>query len=514
VDSAAQLLEECAARPDDDAPRLAWADLVGGERGELVVLQCDLARGGLAPAEVARRRRRERELLAAHGVAWAGDLTHAASRWSFRRGFVEAARVTRNAGDAPFAEHPLLASLQLAPWSQAAGRVGRVAMLVPRLHALDLDDDAGAADAPDHASRLQALASSPALRDLRAFGIAHLDGRGVAAVRTLVAAAPLARLRLRDHRLDEADVAKLLETAPRLAALELAPAREHPNPLAPVADRPLRALALGDTAPGELARLARGRIAGTLERLAFDCAPHDAPEVELPGLSALGALRVLELGGGDLDSAIRALCLCELPALRVLRLRRAVSPRGLAALVARFGAQLELLDVVPPPPLPGPASAPAIAPALHARVAGELHADALEAFVGRAERELLHASPDAMLALGRACFEATPPASFTRTDHASSTVWTVPPLPSDARIELGRGSQHAIRLPSGTVARTHASLQWFVDAYYIVDRGSTNGIRVNGNAVASMTRLADGDELKLGEVTLRYRILTSARWPA
>ena len=44
--SAALLLEECAARPDDDAPRLAWADLVGGERGELVVLQCDLARGG------------------------------------------------------------------------------------------------------------------------------------------------------------------------------------------------------------------------------------------------------------------------------------------------------------------------------------------------------------------------------------------------------------------------------------------------------------------------------------
>jgi uncharacterized protein (TIGR02996 family) len=44
------LREACAASPEDDEPRLVWADAVGGERGELVVIQCDLARGGLAPA--------------------------------------------------------------------------------------------------------------------------------------------------------------------------------------------------------------------------------------------------------------------------------------------------------------------------------------------------------------------------------------------------------------------------------------------------------------------------------
>ncbi|MDQ3368076.1 MAG: hypothetical protein M3680_21840, partial [Myxococcota bacterium] len=78
---ASRVLAQCAGAPDDDAPRLVWADLIGGERGELVVLQCDLARGGLPPAGVAARRARERELLAAHGAAWAGELANVATRW-------------------------------------------------------------------------------------------------------------------------------------------------------------------------------------------------------------------------------------------------------------------------------------------------------------------------------------------------------------------------------------------------------------------------------------------------
>src|SRR5688572_26707278 len=103
----AAVLAECAANPDDDAPRLVWADLVGGERGELVVLQCDLARGGLTPGEVAARRKRERALLASHGRSWAGSLAVHSSRWSFRRGFVEAARFTSFDREI-VAQHPLL----------------------------------------------------------------------------------------------------------------------------------------------------------------------------------------------------------------------------------------------------------------------------------------------------------------------------------------------------------------------------------------------------------------------
>jgi uncharacterized protein (TIGR02996 family) len=86
------LLEACLAAPEDDAPRLVWADAIGGERGELVVIQCDLARGGLAPAEVVRRKQRERELLAGHAAAWSG-LHGLATACSFQRGFVEAVAV-------------------------------------------------------------------------------------------------------------------------------------------------------------------------------------------------------------------------------------------------------------------------------------------------------------------------------------------------------------------------------------------------------------------------------------
>src|SRR5262245_14880798 len=114
MDDSTRVLAECAANRDDDAPRLVWADLIGGERGELVVLQCDLARGDLAPADAAVRRKRERELLERHAVEWAGELSWIASRWSFRRGFIEAAELKGRGFEASrLREHPLLSSISL-----------------------------------------------------------------------------------------------------------------------------------------------------------------------------------------------------------------------------------------------------------------------------------------------------------------------------------------------------------------------------------------------------------------
>jgi uncharacterized protein (TIGR02996 family) len=125
------LLEACWMSPDDDAPRLVWADAVGGERGELVVIQCDLARGDLAPRAAAARRRRERALLRRHGREWSGldayqprgsasrsefrSELRSEFRVEFRRGFVEAAeldpRVFVEHGDDIFRRAPLLRSL-------------------------------------------------------------------------------------------------------------------------------------------------------------------------------------------------------------------------------------------------------------------------------------------------------------------------------------------------------------------------------------------------------------------
>ena len=85
------LIAQIQAAPDDDAPRLAWANAVGGERGELVIVQCRLASGAVVNRDEWRRlRARERELLAANGVEWSGLAGEYPSSCVFRRGFVEA----------------------------------------------------------------------------------------------------------------------------------------------------------------------------------------------------------------------------------------------------------------------------------------------------------------------------------------------------------------------------------------------------------------------------------------
>ena len=88
------LIAQIQAAPDDDAPRLAWANAVGGERGELVIVQCRLASGVVTNRDEWRRlRSRERELLFAHGVAWSGLAGEYPSSCMFRRGFVETAGI-------------------------------------------------------------------------------------------------------------------------------------------------------------------------------------------------------------------------------------------------------------------------------------------------------------------------------------------------------------------------------------------------------------------------------------
>jgi uncharacterized protein (TIGR02996 family) len=70
-----QLLAAVLAEPDDETPRLVYADWLqeqGDPRGELVTIQCELARlGADAPGERANALRlRERDLLKRHRKAW------------------------------------------------------------------------------------------------------------------------------------------------------------------------------------------------------------------------------------------------------------------------------------------------------------------------------------------------------------------------------------------------------------------------------------------------------------
>src|SRR5438477_5170948 len=84
-------------RPDDDAPRLVYADWLeerGDPRGEFIRVQCELAR---LPADDPRRPElegREKALLDAHRDAWLAPLRGLGADVEFRRGFVERLTLT------------------------------------------------------------------------------------------------------------------------------------------------------------------------------------------------------------------------------------------------------------------------------------------------------------------------------------------------------------------------------------------------------------------------------------
>lgn len=121
------LLAAICANPDDDAPRLAFADWCDEngeeERAELVRIQIKIARAIEEDTGYLAWCPRERELLNLHRLSWAGDLPFQLHRteyhgetdqglpWKFRRGFVETIESTASDwlahGDAILAEHPV-----------------------------------------------------------------------------------------------------------------------------------------------------------------------------------------------------------------------------------------------------------------------------------------------------------------------------------------------------------------------------------------------------------------------
>jgi uncharacterized protein (TIGR02996 family) len=87
------LLQDVIDTPDDDGPRLQFADWRESQgdidRAEFIRLQCGLASLRQADPGRAALVRREGELLREHGVEWAEELGPRVTEWVFRRGFVE-----------------------------------------------------------------------------------------------------------------------------------------------------------------------------------------------------------------------------------------------------------------------------------------------------------------------------------------------------------------------------------------------------------------------------------------
>ena len=70
---------------------------------------------------------------------------------------------------------------------------------------------------------------------------------------------------------------------------------------------------------------------------------------------------------------------------------------------------------------------------------------------------------------------------------------------------VGRAGDNALVLKDFSVSRHHARLERRGDTWWVVDLGSTNGVKVNGRRVGS-TRLRPGDQVTIGTTTFRFEV--------
>ena len=351
--------------PDDDAPRLVWADAVGGERGEFVVLQCRLARDELSPAEAGALIRRHDELLAAHGRAWSGFADErAVQRCVFRRGFVEAIEVDVARLDLArmFERAPLVQSLHVRGIAQRVdyrddaapnGPEPVVALgallehpLLARLRGLELDDghlhetwgdtewDFAITSHGD--AVLDLVASSRRLGHRRALALRDtFTPRGMQALVRSPVLAELEHLAFEFGEADRAQVGELLAAAPKLRSLAL----HHAIKLRDAADAiPPTVVELRASCETiDLEALAASAAAANLERLAITGTPP------ADFFAAFPRLRTLDVFSGVAASSVAR---TRLPALRELRPGHGTTPADALALADAFGSQLACFDLL------------------------------------------------------------------------------------------------------------------------------------------------------------------------
>jgi hypothetical protein len=76
-------------------------------------------------------------------------------------------------------------------------------------------------------------------------------------------------------------------------------------------------------------------------------------------------------------------------------------------------------------------------------------------------------------------------------------------IPLDAVTSLGREVNNSVVVDDEFVSSEHALLTYRGRAWYLEDRGSTNGTYLNGQRIDDQKLLRFGDEIGLGAVRLR-----------
>lgn len=74
---------------------------------------------------------------------------------------------------------------------------------------------------------------------------------------------------------------------------------------------------------------------------------------------------------------------------------------------------------------------------------------------------------------------------------------------NEAPVTIGRSSKSTVHLRDGTVSKEHAEFVLRDGAWTLVDLGSRNGTRVNGNAVREPMAVRDGDLIAFGSVLVQ-----------
>lgn len=293
----------------DDDDFLVLADALGGKRGTFVIVQCDLARDGMTPAESRGRRRMQRKAIARHGKAWS-RLDGLADSCCFRRGFVDAIDVRSGVRPAQIADRaPHARSVSIAPASGESIQPW-LDLGVTGVH---LRGDVAALDGAE-------------LPRLRAFGVHDLDDAHAAAlVAQGLGDLDVLALGSPDPRARE----RLLAASPSLRMFDQWNGAPFDASILPASVRELHIRS---------PELCAGGLPRALEKLVLIAADLRDPAA----LAPLASLRSLDLYSGRVTPA-----LAELPlhALRELRAGQ-LDARTALAIARAFGAHLELFNIL------------------------------------------------------------------------------------------------------------------------------------------------------------------------